>query len=78
MLADEVRDNPPRMFAIYGVYDHQVLEDDDPGYIEWGFEFSEESRAVTWSEGAMHRSGSAEEMLDVNLKLGAARLVWFS
>src|SRR5947207_112332 len=43
-LADEVRDNPPRMFAIYGVYDHQVLEDDDPGYIEWGFEFPEESR----------------------------------
>jgi hypothetical protein len=45
-LAEEVRRDPPRMFAIYGVYDEPLTEDEYPGYVEWGLEFTEESRAI--------------------------------
>lgn len=77
-LAEEVRQGPPRMFAIYGVYDGPPLENDEnSGYVEWGLEFTEEPMAIAWSPGSTTISASAERMLECNAKLGAARLVWF-
>ena len=76
-LDEEVRRDPPRLFAIYGVYDERLSEDEYPGYVEWGLEFPDEEWAIACGPGSTHISGSAEQMLKSNTLMGEARLVWF-
>jgi hypothetical protein len=76
-LAAQAQQEKLRFFAICGIYeDPPVLEGEDSTYVEWGMEFPGRSIAFTWSPNGVTTSNNAEEILDMNAKMGPARLVW--
>jgi hypothetical protein len=78
-LDEEARLDAPRMFALYGVFQHRVSDEDDGGYVSWGVEFADPQRAVMWStDGSTFISSSAEQLLTTHNQLGQAKLVWLT
>ena len=75
-LAGEARRTKPRLFAICGVYQHTLVEGEDPRYVEWGMEFTDERIAITCDQNSKTTASSAEHILSVNKRMGPAQLVW--
>lgn len=77
-LTAQAQQEQPRLFAICGVYEGlPALENDERTYVEWGLEFPGQSVAIAYSAGSMTRSSSAISILDGNMMMGPARIVWF-
>lgn len=77
-LDELVRLNAPRMFALYGVFRENLLDEDDLRFVGWGFEFDDPTYAVMWDTGGdTWRSDSAAKILRRHDTMADARLVWF-
>lgn len=76
VLADEVREREPKLFAVYGVYRTRLDEYDDGSFLAYGMEFAEPPLAISWEDGSTRRSDSVAAMLSRMSRRAEVRLVW--